>query len=462
MSKECLECFSCQNIADPDECRNTSQCSSGQSCSLQTSQAGSDLRFNMGVNTISYAVPSLLAHTVSLDAPFRPDSSPHVMNAAVQTAAMRTFVLIENKGESIFLDSTLRCANMCHIAASECTDDEKLDCAFMHSIFNVCADIHHAKITCPKFCGLCQLVDGNWAAWANWSSCSVTCEDGKQTRTRTCTNPQPSNGGLNCTGPASDTKLCTKQLCPVHGNWTEWSTWSGCSVTCDVGLRKRTRSCTNPKPDRSGDFCVGESSEYTVCLTDPCSTRNGGWSSWGSWQSCSVTCGGGLKLRSRTCTSPSPSAYGKACEGNFEAFAVCVNTPCYAVAFNAHGHNVLSNFVNAFPTVIFNEGNAYHASSGHFTAPVDGLYYFTAQFCCIPQQECGFFIEKSNASISSSTHLTATFEHHTTDVACTSASTSVKLNRNEHVWVLIQGTSSYLYDGYNGWNTFTGTLIQEL
>ncbi|XP_052235909.1 uncharacterized protein LOC127847794 isoform X3 [Dreissena polymorpha] len=400
---ECLECFSCQNIADPDECRNTSQCSSGQSCSLQTSQAGSDLRFNMGVNTISYAVPSLLAHTVSLDAPFRPDSSPHVMNAAVQTAAMRTFVLIENKGESIFLDSTLRCANMCHIAASECTDDEKLDCAFMHSIFNVCADIHHAKITCPKFCGLCQLVDGNWAAWANWSSCSVTCEDGKQTRTRTCTNPQPSNGGLNCTGPASDTKLCTKQLCP-----------------------------------------------------------DGGWSSWGSWQSCSVTCGGGLKLRSRTCTSPSPSAYGKACEGNFEAFAVCVNTPCYAVAFNAHGHNVLSNFVNAFPTVIFNEGNAYHASSGHFTAPVDGLYYFTAQFCCIPQQECGFFIEKSNASISSSTHLTATFEHHTTDVACTSASTSVKLNRNEHVWVLIQGTSSYLYDGYNGWNTFTGTLIQEL
>ncbi|KAH3754555.1 hypothetical protein DPMN_189231 [Dreissena polymorpha] len=55
---------------------------------------------------------------------------------------------------------------------------------------------------------------------------------------------------------------------------------------------------------------------------------DGGWSSWGVWQRCSVTCGVGLKFRHRTCTSPSPSGYGKNCEGDYTDSAVCVNTPC--------------------------------------------------------------------------------------------------------------------------------------
>ncbi|KAH3754741.1 hypothetical protein DPMN_189422 [Dreissena polymorpha] len=104
--------------------------------------------------------------------------------------------------------------------------------------------------------------------------------------------------------------------------------WSGCSVTCDVGLKKKTRTCTNLKPDRTGDNCVGKSTEYTVCLNEPCGARNGGWSSWGSWQSCSVTCGGGLKLRNRTCTNPTTTLYGKTCDGNSEAYAVCAKTAC--------------------------------------------------------------------------------------------------------------------------------------
>ena len=33
---------------------------------------------------------------------------------------------------------------------------------------------------------------------------------------------------------------------------------------------KKTRTCTNPTPDRSGNNCVGEPSEYTVCPNEPC------------------------------------------------------------------------------------------------------------------------------------------------------------------------------------------------
>ncbi|KAH3751904.1 hypothetical protein DPMN_186511 [Dreissena polymorpha] len=55
---------------------------------------------------------------------------------------------------------------------------------------------------------------------------------------------------------------------------------------------------------------------------------DGGCSSWGDWKSCSVTCGVGQKLRSRTCTNPSPTLYGKTCDGDYADYAVCVNTPC--------------------------------------------------------------------------------------------------------------------------------------
>ncbi|KAH3748338.1 hypothetical protein DPMN_182779, partial [Dreissena polymorpha] len=116
---ESLECFNCQNLVDSHACTNTSQCSSSQSCFLQTVHSGNDIRYNMG-----------------------------------------------------------------------CQSNQ-------------------------VFCGLCLLVDGNWAYWSIWSNCSGTCENGIHTRTRTCTNPTPSNGGLNCSGPNVDSKICANQV-PIH------------------------------------------------------------------------------------------------------------------------------------------------------------------------------------------------------------------------------------------------------
>ena len=101
-------------------------------------------------------------------------------------------------------------------------------------------------------------VDGGWS---EYGACSAACGGG--TRTRTCTNPMPANGGADCVGEASE--ACNTQACPlpVDGGWSEFS---ACSVTCGGGTR--TRTCTNPVPANGGADCVGPATE--ACNTDPC------------------------------------------------------------------------------------------------------------------------------------------------------------------------------------------------
>ena len=58
------------------------------------------------------------------------------------------------------------------------------------------------------------LVDGIWGEWTGWSICSVTCEDGIQTRTRLCDNPPRAYGGDYCPGVDTEHKNCTMIPCP--------------------------------------------------------------------------------------------------------------------------------------------------------------------------------------------------------------------------------------------------------
>jgi hypothetical protein len=60
-------------------------------------------------------------------------------------------------------------------------------------------------------------IDGEWSEWSAWSACSVPCASGTQSRTRTCTNPPPSNGGADCVGPSSESRACNTQMCTGYG-----------------------------------------------------------------------------------------------------------------------------------------------------------------------------------------------------------------------------------------------------
>ena len=58
-------------------------------------------------------------------------------------------------------------------------------------------------------------MNGGISQWSNWQACDVTCGTGNQIRTRTCTNPPPSNNGLSCTETTQEGRACSTLIpCP--------------------------------------------------------------------------------------------------------------------------------------------------------------------------------------------------------------------------------------------------------
>ncbi|NWU46842.1 AGRB2 protein, partial [Dromas ardeola] len=90
----------------------------------------------------------------------------------------------------------------------------------------------------------------------------------------------------------------------------EWSQWSVCSLTCGQGSQVRTRSCVSSP---YGTLCSGLLRETRTCNNTATCPVHGAWEEWSPWSLCSVTCGRGARTRTRRCVAPRRG--GKACEG---------------------------------------------------------------------------------------------------------------------------------------------------
>ncbi|XP_071060988.1 adhesion G protein-coupled receptor B2 isoform X2 [Pseudochaenichthys georgianus] len=111
----------------------------------------------------------------------------------------------------------------------------------------------------------------------------------------------------------------------------EWSQWSVCSLTCGQGWQVRTRSCVSSP---YGTLCSGALRETRMCNNtascpgDPgiSGSVEGQWLEWGPWLKCSVTCNTGSQQRQRRCSA---SVHGWAeCNGDHQESRECTNPSC--------------------------------------------------------------------------------------------------------------------------------------
>ncbi|XP_023932539.1 coadhesin-like [Lingula anatina] len=177
-------------------------------------------------------------------------------------------------------------------------------------------------------------VNGYWGEWSGYGDCSATCGGGIQLRTRSCDRPSPTGQGRPCPGQSTEIRTCNEHGCPVNGNWSEWCECpSKCSVTCGGGVRTRTRVCSNPAPANGGADCVGPSQLEESCNTLPCGVDSR-WSPWSKWSSCDrVSC---TTVRTRTCLSLNPQSghcFGQAYEKLPCAASCCFGT--YRLGYSA-------------------------------------------------------------------------------------------------------------------------------
>lgn len=130
--------------------------------------------------------------------------------------------------------------------------------------------------------------DGGWSHWSPWSSCSVTCGEGVITRIRLCNSPTPQLGGRDCQGEGRQTEVCRKSPCPSKFTFLYYS-FHYLIYMCKIKSK------------------IINSSFLTV---------NGGWGPWSPWDTCTVTCGGGVQTRKRLCSDRScPQIWRKGLRG---------------------------------------------------------------------------------------------------------------------------------------------------
>jgi len=173
-----------------------------------------------------------------------------------------------------------------------------------------------------------------WSSWENLGTCSKSCGKGVLTLKRVC-----KGGDIDeCEGESLKIEPCNDVTCPT---WSKWVT-SECSVSCGTGFVKSRRRCLDENGETKG--CLGSDIKLEVCKVGLCPQ----WSEWSEFSNCDVTCGEGKKIRSRTCVGSQSS---NQCDGSSTDVQSCVTKNCHPCDsyFNSERYNSLCGiFTNIY------------------------------------------------------------------------------------------------------------------
>jgi hypothetical protein len=162
-----------------------------------------------------------------------------------------------------------------------------------------CPPMSATQVCGNKFCPFhCKV--SMWSAFKSGNkACSKKCGGGKQTRTRQVIY-KAAHGGVVCPS-ISQTRSCNAQCCPVDQVASPWAPWAKCSRSCEYGTQSRVRSQVTAAKC-GGKTVAGSWSETRLC-NHHCCPRDAVAGQWGSWGSCTKSCGvpgkTGLETRTR-------------------------------------------------------------------------------------------------------------------------------------------------------------------
>ncbi|KAM8818088.1 LOW QUALITY PROTEIN: SCO-spondin-like [Rhynchonycteris naso] len=176
---------------------------------------------------------------------------------------------------------------------------------------------------------------GGWGPWSPWSPCSLSCTDPAHPAWHSCSCLCLAN----CRGDTSQELPCNLPsctvlpLCPGPGctagncSWTSWALWEPCSPSCGVAWQRCLWAYHPPGAGRH--WCPNILTAYQeLRFCNLACPVPGGWSRWNPWSWCDWSCGGGLLLRSRSCSSPPPKNRGALFAGERQQAQLCNPMPC--------------------------------------------------------------------------------------------------------------------------------------
>jgi len=118
---------------------------------------------------------------------------------------------------------------------------------------------------------------------------------------------------------------------------------------CYLKKHQDDKFCPGAKKSSRGDFYWTK--DVNVCNANQ--KQDGGLSTWSSWSQCTLSCNGGTRSRTRSCTNPAPAGNGKDCSalGDKLETESCNDNPCKVCEFERTNYDGMTAFDNPLNSV---------------------------------------------------------------------------------------------------------------
>jgi hypothetical protein len=137
-----------------------------------------------------------------------------------------------------------------------------------------------------------------------WSSCTASCGTGSQSRSGTVV-AHAAGGGCACPY-LEETQACNHGACPIHCATSAFGAWSTCTKSCGDGAQSRSRSVTAVAAN--GGYACPYLEETRGCNAAACAV-DCFVTEYTAWSACTTSCGA-EGSQERTRSNSTAVAYG--------------------------------------------------------------------------------------------------------------------------------------------------------